>query len=196
MYSPTLVVREKLLELRELLLEYEQTNLANIRSIWMQKGEKCYSDDYLGQEDLPYYCDDPLYMKMIHRFRNCEWRIAQFYHQIDPDNQRQFLMSRSLLHTNLETLHNALEFFAWISNMKGVTQIANLYNGDEKMVTRWDRKPISFFFELDEGTQAKLLIEYNDVEVKPLQEKKVNYMWLLVRRCEEKQRFLAEESKD
>lgn len=162
------ITREALFMSKELLLHYENSTVKTIKDAWKEKNDKDYPEEYLTQEVLPYQWQDPLYMKMVHRFRNCRCRVAQFYHQIDPSNQRRFLFFRHLHNqTKPEVTHHLLVFMAWITNMKGSFDIEELCEHNTYLVSLWEKKPISFFYSLSNEQQAILVEEYNAAEVLP-----------------------------
>jgi hypothetical protein len=156
-----MLTRRDILERSEALLSLENTSVSDIKNIWTKPGESSYTPQYLEQEDLPYYYDLPLSMKMVHRYRNCLCRPAQFYHQIDINNQLIFLNYRFVGKSEDRVLrHDIITFMAWMTNMKGRHDIFTLVN-DEEMVNVWYRKPISFFLHLSEEHQNRLLEEYD-----------------------------------
>jgi hypothetical protein len=160
-------------EARLELLEFEKTTLLQIKSIWKDKNDVDYDEAYLEQETLPYKWQDPLYVKMIHRYRNCHRRIAQFYHQIDPHNQ--WLLLARLLPVCMGRTKAAGEmvsFLAWTSNMLGYYDIQKLLSGDEadakiqgELLQNWRHAPIAFFFGLSAEAQETLLARYNREEI-------------------------------
>ncbi len=157
---------EHLLHDKECYLEFEKVGIFDIKRIWLKDSAVDYDDAYVLQEELPYKWQDPLYMKMIHRFRNCNKRIAQFWHQIDVGNQC-LLISHTLTpainrvhgaRRNYEELRSHVEFFAWISNMLGTYEI-------KENVDLWRTTPIQWYFECDAETQKELVERFNSGEI-------------------------------
>lgn len=155
---------------------FEETSIDDIKAIWLRQGDVDYDDDYLNQKELPYKWEDPLYMKMVHRFRNCNRRIAQFYHQIDPHNQELLLMkrfARVYLH-NRGIAKEMISFLAWTSNMIGAHEVLKPLETSATDITEiererrlhyWRTRPISFFMTLPQEIAAKWLDRYNREEV-------------------------------
>lgn len=148
------------------LLAFEKISLADIKSLWIKNGEHDYDNAYLEQEKLPYNWDDPLYMKMVHRFRNCRRHIAQFFHQIDPNNQSR-LLQRHLPECYRRDIQMAIEvvtFMAWLSNMLGRIDVTNLN------VELWEATPIAWFFHLPTEEQQTFIDRYNKDEIRAYNE--------------------------
>ena len=134
--------------------------------------------EWLDQPNLPYDWRDPICMKMVHRFRNCGKRIAQFYHQIDPGNQ-QLLLHLHVLTDNdclvsmlmvrgdrqKDRLHREMTFFAWTSNMLGVGSIGELleqFPQQAVTVDDWKVAPILFFYSLSLPARQHVLSLYQE----------------------------------
>lgn len=161
---------DEILSNKDEFLEFEQISTLEIVALWKKPGDVEYDEVYLAQKDLPYRWEDPLYMKMIHRFRNCANRIAVFFHQIDPGNQhlllRQYL---SLFYVKNPSLAmESVDFMAWISNMLGIYEIKTILDEDGRPANRqfdlvelWRVKPISFFYSLSHASQTALCRRYN-----------------------------------
>jgi hypothetical protein len=149
-------------------LEFEKTGILDIKRIWKKVSafDVDYDDAYVLQDELPYKWDDPLYMKMVHRFRNCNKRIAQFWHQIDVGNQCILIRATLIPATtrvggilrDYNELCSNVEFFAWISNMLGAYEI-------KQNLDMWKTTPIQWYFELDETTQRELVHRFNSGEI-------------------------------
>lgn len=154
--------------------------LEEIKAIWRRADDKDPYENLGAICSANYNWEDPLYVKMIHRFNNCNRRIAQFYHQVDPNNQRRLLTVREWdTHQRLAKAGDMMTFFAWLSNMLSIIDIIKLegltyQNGvnyrdpDVSIyVSLWDRNPIVFFYTVLSVQQQRGLIDkYNDVEVK------------------------------
>lgn len=156
------ITEAQLQDARDELLTLEKLSLTELKDLWIQNADHDYGSLYLEQEVLPYKWEDPLYMKMIHRFRNCQRRIAQFFHQIDINNQQR-LLSRYLPEAYRRDRDAAVEmvtFMAWLSNMLGRHDVKDLN------VDLWDSKPIEWFFQLAILDQKKFIERYNREEVR------------------------------
>jgi len=150
-----------------------------MKDIWKMNGDVDYDREYLSSANLPYKQNDPLYMKMIHRYRTCNFRPAQFYYQIDPTNQFKFIRARfdnisnDSKQLNGHLRHHIITFLAWISNMKGPYDIRDLVTrhkieetlGVVGWTLLWNTTPITFFFKLSESAQEELIQEYNTKEM-------------------------------
>lgn len=149
---------------RKEFLNLEEISVSDLKKIWFSQKDVDYSIEYLTQKDLPYQWEDPLYMKMVHRFRNCNDRIAVFYHQIDPSNQ--MLLRNRYCKSDGKSFHEMLEFFAWISNMIGEYEIKDMIEGNPDVsVNLWKLQPIKFFYKLDESQKNDLIERYNNEEI-------------------------------
>jgi hypothetical protein len=176
MYRPSKILSLDLFIVdKELLLAIEQITDCDIRDMYREPGDEEYTDAYITQETLPYKSLDPLYMKMLHRFRNCNRRLAMFRHQLTPGCQQSLSMRFLTLKntTNREYHHHMLEFLAWTSNMLGRYHIEMLFEGctDDVIaaeVTLWNTKPIEFFLSLNPIVQAGLITQYNEQEIIPM----------------------------
>lgn len=164
----------ELLVFKDSLMRFELTSINDIKKLWAgeRKNELDYPEKYINQDDLPYIGTDPLYMKMIHRFRNCNNRIAQFYHQIDPNNQRKLLAFGFNAHRDYDPkrLHQMVTFLAWITNMLGRYEI------QPDKVEAWERIPITYFYMLTMQEQIELLDRYNKREIRAMNEIMKNYL--------------------
>ncbi len=185
----------------------EYISLENIKKIWIKDDDVEYSEEYLQQKNLPYKWEDPLYMKMVHRFRNCNYKIAQFMHQIDPGlfllgskilffneffscEGNQLLVMAELIYIfnidlDIRSGLNIMEFFAWISNMKGAYDILLLKeknDDDATFLDLWQAKPIDFFYRLPRDRQLLLLDEFNQKERTPFGSFKISTMSIDLRK--------------
>lgn len=176
---------DDLITFEDAYLKFEKTNIFDIKRIWQQSDDTDYDEAYLSNEILPYKWEDPLYMKMIHRFRNCRSRIAVMCHQIDLGNQRLLILhqllpfitsiqhssnpslglkqseSKEILRnvTNIESLRTNVEFFAWLSNMLGAHEI----KPDE--LQSWNLTPITWFYKLSLPEKTSLVERFNKDEI-------------------------------
>lgn len=167
---------DDLIAFEDAYLKFEKTNIFDIKRIWRQFSDVDYDETYLSNEILPYKWEDPLYMKMIHRFRNCRSRIAVMCHQIDLGNQRLLVLLQLLpfigviqkasseskpmkIRTDIETLRTNVEFFAWISNMLGAHEIK------PEELQSWNLTPISWFYKLSLPEKTSLVDRFNKDEI-------------------------------
>lgn len=155
---------DKLIGNKDDLLRVEAVTPVDILVLWARGGDEIYDNDYILQKDLPYKWEDPLYMKMIHRLRNCGHLAAQFYHQIDPCNQSLFRQIFMKKESGSMEAHGMLEFMAWTSNMLGEFDIREMRD-DDSFVEKWKKTPIAFFFDLDSAEQKRLVDRYNTEEI-------------------------------
>ncbi len=142
----------------------------DIKKIWKIPGDDDMDVSNIKSED--YSFRHPLYVKMVHRYNNCEKKIAVFWNQIDPNNQ-SILLSYVGLHGRYASNEFVMtEFFAWISNILGMYDIVNLEglpgiktvddHKNSKYVIEWNKNPINFFYHiLDERRQLILIERYN-----------------------------------
>lgn len=190
MLRPRTTISQECLDAAKVeLLAMEKITVNKIKEIWIKRipgsskdkqgkliGEPDveYDEAYINQKDLPYQFDDPLYMKMIHRFRNCNYRIAQFFHQIDPGNQRLLLISciPECYRRDSGLACEMVTFMAWLSNMLGKADL--MFTGREfswteveleQQIAKWQTTPIKWFFDLAPAVQKQILERYIEVEI-------------------------------
>jgi len=151
--------------------------LEEIRDTWVlpaETGEPVRNLELIQPDN--YQWNDPLYVKMIHRFNNCNRRVAQFYHQIDPGNQRILLARRkwnSPIYGSNCMEAEMMSFFAWLSNMLSSIDVIRLegiqYEAGAKtscFTELWIKNPIVWFYSvLDSNQQQGLLDKYNRTEI-------------------------------
>ena len=144
----------------------------DIRTIWIEGNE----DPNVDLATIEYNYDIPLYQKMIFRFRNCRFSVPQFYHQIDPGNQRVMLLhycKEELMQLTLQLTctndNEIMEFVAWLANGLGsydITMIEFDHFSQELIekstfVKLWQKNQVEFFFGLPEEKKLDLLKRYN-----------------------------------
>lgn len=112
-------------------------------------------------EDLPYDFDFPLSMRMVRKYHSCKGRPAQFYFQLDPENQKTFAAFRLPCPGDWEMKHKMLNFFAWLTNTWVEDEIRILTFNDQRMVEIWKKRPITFFLQLQRSLQKQLIEDYN-----------------------------------
>jgi len=156
------IVLADLLEHKAAFLKFEQTSLLDIKQIWKQAGEVDHDAAYLTQKKLPYDHRDPLYMKMVHRYRNCGRRPAVFCIGIDIGNQHQFLSKQLGIRNRQVSVW--VDFFAWLSNMIGAYQI------EPHFVELWRQLPLVYFYLSEPAQQQQFIDDYNEKEVKAYNE--------------------------
>lgn len=178
---------------KKAFLKFEDILPHHIRDIWIKKGDHVYPDSYIAiGETIPYKYEDPLYMKFVHRFVNCQYRPAQFYHQIDAAAQYVFLGKTTLNTVHpFFTRHCMVDFFAWISNMLGSYDVEEIYKkyvmkGSESLtnsqrstskdssddeiavkgfIVKWSRLPIFWFYDLPDSVKKDLIEKFNISEM-------------------------------
>ena len=153
------VVKEGLIALSLLTVE-------DIQKLWTE------SDDNRGE---------PVFVKMTNRFNNCNRRIAQFYHQLDPHNKRLLVSSRVCdwkIDLSMNEFGEMIEFFAWMSNMLSFVDILKMERieyrrgvdyqdpKNSSWVGLWSRNPIILFYSILSAENCKQLVaRYNKTEI-------------------------------
>lgn len=165
---------EQLEKHKDEFLKLSNITEADIRDIYIKPEEK-----FIHNQDLPnivYHFSEPLYIKMIFRFRNTTFgnpsrkpSIASFHRQVDPHNQHLLQLK---YFKDIRIIYQLLEFFAWISSSLGLHDIILLSNDvmadDTNYINEWYNNVIQFYFNLPPNIKLKLITQYNEECIEPL----------------------------
>lgn len=163
-------------EHRAELLKFEATSTLDIQEIWIDDGvDPRRTQTELDDPKLPYDWRDPLYMKMVHRYRNCGKKAAVFCHQLDPHNQAVFRDARCWFPGPEFPRICLVEFLAWVSNMLSYPEILRVIHmepreqkddfSDDAAIELWKTRPIAFILELTARQQLVFLEIFNAAEL-------------------------------
>lgn len=157
---------------KESLLNLSNLCEAQIREIWINKGDEYIETNKLAE--LTYRYDAPLYQKMIFRFRHTEYEPSRLVKQVDYSNRRRIAHYFRIMEHEEYKIDELFEFFAWIKNQFGVIDIYLLNFADnykikgrndisnDPLVVRWkETRAIKFYFESSREVQNRLTTKYN-----------------------------------
>lgn len=153
---------------KEKLLRLAELSKQDIKKMFFQKGD----EDIEDLDNMEYRWNLPLYCKHIFRFVNGDSQIGGMYWGLDGYGQmtvRRFFKLNDVMDEGMEIM----DFICWMKNSLGSYNIVCLEKDfspskdlektiqKSELVKSWKRNCITFFFELNEENQMKLISDYN-----------------------------------